>query len=654
MFWGTCCCGCGWGPLNFTNGPGMTPTPPTKTWSTETNALISGDGSGSMWRVSPPPKPSWSQSAMFLQANCSEIDQVQQGVAIGNARLFGVDWSTGSYFQQSCDQNGNPTGGATTLQGEPPAGVQLQLVVAGQLDGTFTIYYFANGIELTGSREVGVDLSGSGLDPTQDVTGAVWSSGACLFEQVQLGCGLPGSGCPLPGSACGRLVNITGHMLCSDVTFTMTLMQPPILGGPSQVSTDGGPVTINVRLLDDSSGDQLTGPITAVGAGNPPTITSAAHGLQNGETIQITGTEGYTTPSLDGVWAVTVYSPDVFSVPTNVTGLSGTPSGSWTRYSEVLTVGCQHGTIELASTSGLAFASGANGTSHMVATGSLSSAQAAVNGMTYTPTGTGSDTMSVLVSNNMTFMQLTGAILIGVNAAPPAGPTPQSLSGLYGFVPGFIGQSGFGAFAAANWELFVDIVTTPPVILTGANGGVCKDTEACRKNYVIYFNAASGFQLDIMPNGGQYCTRDPNYIVPGIPVPPGITVAQGACEIKVSPVVVTLGCTTCPILNGVTFEIELLPMSQQGNGGAVWQGTFELLSETYTFVLLYQANGEFWAASLCNAQQFCQGFSEVGFGMSPYLVSLSNSPLQVAMSCPVGGGAIGKGELFANFTDPDA
>lgn len=68
------------------------------------------------------------------------------------------------------------------------------------------------------------------------------------------------------------------------------------------------------------------GVITNISAGNPAVITSAAHGLQTGNFVQITGST--TTPSVDGLWPVTVINVNSFSIPIT-TSIAGT-QGDWT------------------------------------------------------------------------------------------------------------------------------------------------------------------------------------------------------------------------------------------------------------------------------------------------------------------------------------
>lgn len=71
---------------------------------------------------------------------------------------------------------------------------------------------------------------------------------------------------------------------------------------------------------------QKTGSITANTAASPTVITSASHGLFTGRAVTISGSN--CTPSINGVYQVTVIDANTFSIAVNVT-VPGT-AGSWT------------------------------------------------------------------------------------------------------------------------------------------------------------------------------------------------------------------------------------------------------------------------------------------------------------------------------------
>lgn len=64
--------------------------------------------------------------------------------------------------------------------------------------------------------------------------------------------------------------------------------------------------------------------ITDISVADPTVVTVTAHGLESGDTVEISGTDS--TPVLDGEHEVTVVSANTFTVPVNVTvaGSAGT------------------------------------------------------------------------------------------------------------------------------------------------------------------------------------------------------------------------------------------------------------------------------------------------------------------------------------------
>jgi len=77
----------------------------------------------------------------------------------------------------------------------------------------------------------------------------------------------------------------------------------------------------------------FTGPVTADSATNPVQITSAAHGLETGATVIITGSS--TTPTtINGSWTVTVIDANHFTIPANGTGNTPGNNGVWSNVAD--------------------------------------------------------------------------------------------------------------------------------------------------------------------------------------------------------------------------------------------------------------------------------------------------------------------------------
>jgi hypothetical protein len=90
--------------------------------------------------------------------------------------------------------------------------------------------------------------------------------------------------------------------------------------------------------------------------------------------------------------------------------------GAASATSDSLTLTVLHGKVTLATTSGLTFTSGANGTSSLTVKGTLASLNAAVNGLVYTPISgfTGNDTLSITLADSGDGLSGTGQVAISV------------------------------------------------------------------------------------------------------------------------------------------------------------------------------------------------------------------------------------------------
>jgi subtilase family serine protease len=135
------------------------------------------------------------------------------------------------------------------------------------------------------------------------------------------------------------------------------------------------------------------------------------------------------SPTVSGPSAATTNenTPLDFSGPNAITltdQIAGTNIDS-------LTLSVNDGSLTLGSTNGLTFTSGANGSGSMTVSGTIGDIQAAVSGMTYSPnTGyTGSDSLSVLLSDPLANVSASTTVALTINAPPTlTAPTTGSLS----------------------------------------------------------------------------------------------------------------------------------------------------------------------------------------------------------------------------------
>ncbi|HET6328177.1 MAG TPA: hypothetical protein VFG04_26065 [Planctomycetaceae bacterium] len=109
-----------------------------------------------------------------------------------------------------------------------------------------------------------------------------------------------------------------------------------------------------------------------------------------------------------------------------------------------LTLTVTHGTLTLATTTGLTFTTGSNGTASFVVTGSVANLNAALNGLTYTPTAgySGSDSLAVSLNDSGDSLSASKSVALTINGlAPPSITAPATVS---------VVQNGSLAFSSAN------------------------------------------------------------------------------------------------------------------------------------------------------------------------------------------------------------
>lgn len=88
----------------------------------------------------------------------------------------------------------------------------------------------------------------------------------------------------------------------------------------------GATVDQSTSLFEVDAITPLSGTATVIATGNPTAITSVAHGLSSGQTVSISGSDS--TPSIDGVYAITYIDANTYSIPVTVS-VAGT-TASWT------------------------------------------------------------------------------------------------------------------------------------------------------------------------------------------------------------------------------------------------------------------------------------------------------------------------------------
>jgi hypothetical protein len=109
-----------------------------------------------------------------------------------------------------------------------------------------------------------------------------------------------------------------------------------------------------------------------------------------------------------------------------------------------LTLSVSHGTLTLATTSGLTFTSGSNGSALFTVTGTVTNLNAALNGLTYQPTAgySGSDSLAISIADSGDNLSASGSVGLTIaTASPPTITAPAT---------GTLNENGSLAFSTAN------------------------------------------------------------------------------------------------------------------------------------------------------------------------------------------------------------
>jgi len=122
----------------------------------------------------------------------------------------------------------------------------------------------------------------------------------------------------------------------------------------------------------------------------------------------------------------TITGPGVATVDENTSLIFSTANGNAISINDInaggdsLALSVTHGTLTLASTSGLTFTSGTNGTNSFTVTGGLSNLSVALDGLTYQPTLNyfGSDSLSASIKNLADQKASSVGVLLNINAIP--------------------------------------------------------------------------------------------------------------------------------------------------------------------------------------------------------------------------------------------
>ncbi len=172
--------------------------------------------------------------------------------------------------------------------------------------------------------------------------------------------------------------------------------------------------------------------------------------------------------------------------------------------SDSLQLTVSHGTVTLSTTSGLTITAGANGSSTVTVTGSITSLNAALAGLKYTPASnyTGADSLAVAIKDSADNLSGSGTVAITVSGSAPSISAPTAIKAAVGGTVTFSAAKGTAISIAdasaggsteeltikATTGLFKLASTTGITFISGANGTTSMTIEGTLANLNLALN----------------------------------------------------------------------------------------------------------------------------------------------------------------------
>jgi hypothetical protein len=245
----------------------------------------------------------------------------------------------------------------------------------------------------------------------------------------------------------------------ADVGGTTEQMTLSVSDGTLALAT-----TVGLTAVTDNgtASVALSGPLASLDADLSSLVYTAASGYSGSDSLRLTDTDTTDDLSAAATVAITVnpLAPGIvspFAVNVNENGTLAFAAGDLVSIADKatgsdvaqLTLTASYGTLTCASTNGLTFVSGANGSSSLTVTGTLTDFDDALNGLTFTPTPGFSGPASVSVQYERVGAGSANAtIYISVNA-PPTITVPSGASA------GVTNENGALVFSSADGDAIV-------------------------------------------------------------------------------------------------------------------------------------------------------------------------------------------------------
>jgi hypothetical protein len=258
---------------------------------------------------------------------------------------------------------------------------------------------------------------------------------------------------PLPPSITAPLsasLTQNGSFVFSGNTISVTDANPGAVDSLSLSVTHGTLTLSTISGLTFPSGSNGTATFTV--SGTVANLNAALSGLVYAPTTNYVGSDSLAmsiSDPGDGLSASKNVSLTINSLPAPTIGapasatmqqnsslvfssangnaISVADSGAGTN-SDSLTLSVAHGTLTLATTSGLTFTSGTNGSASFTVTGTISNLNAALSGLTYRPTAgyTGSDSLAISLNDTLDTLSASKNVALTVSGPPTITAPPTA------------------------------------------------------------------------------------------------------------------------------------------------------------------------------------------------------------------------------------
>ena len=195
-------------------------------------------------------------------------------------------------------------------------------------------------------------------------------------------------------------------------------------------STSGFTVTGTLTNLQNALSGLVYHPTTGYAGGDSLSVSLAnsADGQSAATSVALTVTPA-TAPAITAPSTASLNENGslVFSTG-NSNAISFTDANAGTSKTESLTLSVGKGTLKLATTSGLTFASGKNNTGSFTVTGTVASLTAALNGLTDTPTSgySGTDSLAIAVADPGDGLSASTSVSLTVTTLTPTLTAPST------------------------------------------------------------------------------------------------------------------------------------------------------------------------------------------------------------------------------------